>query len=287
MTTNTNHLWTALWFSCLILLTLEVPLGATEKAPDSERKTEEKISQAADQLKPEPAVTPPFATAVTATEIQFPGLTIDRKTHEIRMDATVCLDGGILEYLVCLTGTFEHESIFVTKVKPEILHAALLLTGLEPTPMIPELEDQWWSKALQAEKSRVGIDVEWESDGYAKRVNVITMIRKNFGDPKDMFLHGTPPPENSQLDEDADAWVFSGSFIRALENGEHIYETNRSGVVIGIWRNPSAVIQYGIKTENPYRGKNQGMAVNESSVPGEGTSVELIIYKYDPLESTF
>jgi len=287
MTNQTNHLRKALRLTCLALLVPGALISATEGTTDDEKKPGGETSQAADQLEPERPVTPPFATAVTATEILFPGLTIDRKTHEIRMDATVCLDGGILEYLVCLTGTFEHESIFVTEVKPEILHAALLLTGLEPTPMIPELEHLWWSKALEAEKSRVGIDVEWESDGYVKRVNVVTMIRKNFGDPKEMFVHGTPPPENSQLDEDADAWVFSGSFIRALENGEYIYETNRSGVVIGIWRNPSAVIQYGIKTENPYRGKNQGMAVNESSVPKEGTPVELIIYKYDPLESTF
>ena len=82
-------------------------------------------------------------------------------------------------------------------------------------------------------------------------------------------------------------WVFSGSFVGAQGDGRRVYGTDRSGIVIGIWRNSSAVIQYAKPTRNPYRGKNSGMAVNEDYVPNLGTPVKLVFYKYDPMGSVF
>jgi len=287
MTTQRNHLHKALLFTCLGLLLSGALLGATKIATEDEKKSGGEITRTADVFEPKDSANTPLDTEITATEIKFPELTINRETHEVRLDATVCLDRGILEYLVCLTGTFEHVSIFVTKVKPEILHAALLLTGFEPTPMQPEFEYRWWSQALEAEKSRVRIDVEWEINGRVQRANITSMIRRNTGNEIGMDHHETPDSLENEAEEVSDAWVFSGSFIRAQENGKRLYASTRSGVVIGIWRNPSAVIQYGKPTGNPYRGANQGMAVNEYSVPPKGTPVKLVFYKYDPLDSYF
>jgi hypothetical protein len=219
----------------------------------------------------------------TATEIKFPGLTIDRKTHEVRMDATACLDSGILEYLVCLKGTFEHESIFVTEVQPEMLHAALLLTGFKPTPMQPESEQIWWSKILEAKESRVRIDVEWQVDGRVERTNITSMIRKNSESPMTIYEFEDLEFHDDDLEVIYDAWFFSGSMKGERENGDLYYAANYSGAIVGIWANPSAVIQYGKKTRNPYRGANQGMAVNEGFALEEGTEVKLVFTRHDPL----
>jgi len=231
------------------------------------------------------AMNPPGSdVTITAAEIQFPGLTIDRKTHEVRMDATVCLDSGILEYVVCLEGTFEHESIFVTEVKPEMLHIALLLAGLEPNPMPPGLEQLWWGMATEAEESRVRIDVEWEVNGTVERANITSMIRKNTDDDTGMVYNNAPNLQQDESGEVSDLWIFSGSLLRTQENGKRLYAANYVGVVVGIWANPSAVIQYGKETRNPYRGTNQGMAVNENFVPELDTEVQLVFSKYAPSE---
>ena len=94
----------------------------------------------------------------------MPGVTVSRKTREVRIDAKVCLQEGILEYAVCRPNTFEHEAIFTTDAKPELVHAALLLCGLKPTPQLRGMGDLWWEKAMKQKQSRVKIEVEWEQD---------------------------------------------------------------------------------------------------------------------------
>ena len=51
--------------------------------------------------------------------VAVPGVTVNRETREVRVEATVCLKSGILEYLVCKPNTFEHEAIFTTTTKPD------------------------------------------------------------------------------------------------------------------------------------------------------------------------
>ncbi|PXA04389.1 hypothetical protein DDZ13_07605 [Coraliomargarita sinensis] len=222
---------------------------------------------------------------VTETELKFPGLVIDRETQEIRMDATVCLDSGILEYVVCRKGTFEHESIFVTEVKAEILHTALLLVGLEPFPMTGGLKETWWRSARKAEKSLLRIDVEWAIGDSVVRENIANMFRRNTGNSE-----ASADGERGGFREDvpegvSSAWVFTGSKLRMLDNGERHYTADSVGTVVGIWANQNSVIQYGKKTLNPYRGKNQGMAVNEYYVPELGTKVQLVFSKYTPFDA--
>ena len=57
---------------------------------------------------PGKAGAPPYT--VTETEIKLPGVTISRATREVRIEATACLESGILEYVVCRPDTFEHEA---------------------------------------------------------------------------------------------------------------------------------------------------------------------------------
>ncbi|MDT8390592.1 MAG: YdjY domain-containing protein [Lentisphaeria bacterium] len=218
---------------------------------------------------------------IEGDNITFPGLTINRKTREVRMDASVCLESGILEYLVCLPDTFEHEAIFVTTVKPEILHTALLLAGLKPTPMPPGLEQLWWERALKVADSRVRVEVEWDINGRTERTNIISLIRNRQGGDEDMW-GGEAAAAEEEPEEVTDSWVFTGSFLHTQKNGERVYAANFGGVVIGIWPNPSAVIQYGKESKNPYHGPGFGMEVNDEFVPKKGTPVKLVFSKYVP-----
>jgi len=212
---------------------------------------------------------------VSETEIKLPGVTIDRETLEVRIEATACLDSGILEYVVCRPNTFEHEAIFTTEAKPELVHAALLLGGLKPTPLLRGLTDLWWEKALKQAESRVKIEVEWEDEGKKKRVSLASLLRSR--EESGEGQGGEDPAKEEKALEVQEAWVFAGSFLQTnRESGARVYAANLSGILVGIWPDPSTVIQYGVANGNPYDGKGLGMEIHEERVPKVGTKVRLV-----------
>lgn len=232
------------------------------------------------QPHPGEATKEPFE--VTEKEVKLPGVTIDRATLEVRIEATVCLDSGILEYVVCRPDTFEHEAIFTTSAKPELVHAALLLAKLKPTPQRHGLVDLWWEKAMKQGDSRVKIEVEWEEEGKMNRVNLTAMLRSREGGEDSGGDDGEADPAEGR-GEVQDAWVFAGSFLHTnKQSGERVYAANLSGILVGIWPDPSTVIQYGIASANPYGGKGLGMEINEELVPEVGTEVKLIFSRCTP-----
>jgi len=62
----------------------------------------------------------------------LPGIVVDTKAREVRLEGTVCLQEGALELFVCGEGTREHESVIVVKAKPSHMTFALALLGLPP-----------------------------------------------------------------------------------------------------------------------------------------------------------
>jgi len=224
----------------------------------------------ADPASPDKAAKAEEPAIVTEAEIKLPGVTVNRETLEVRIEATVCLDSGVLEFVVCKPDSFEHESIFTTDAKPELVHAALLLAGLKPTPQLAGLTDLWWDKAMKQEASRVKIEVEWKAAEAQKRVNLSSMVRGREG-------------ADGVVVEAQDAWVFAGSFLQTNEDtGERFYAANFSGILVGIWPEPSTVIQYGVASGNPYENKGFGMEINEKNVPKVGTKVNLVFSRYIP-----
>jgi biopolymer transport protein ExbD len=73
------------------------------------------------------------ATAAEVPVIKtLPGIVVDTKVREVRLEGEVCLQRGGLELLACSPGTREHESILVIKAKPSHIVFALALLGLSP-----------------------------------------------------------------------------------------------------------------------------------------------------------
>ena len=240
------------------------------------------VAALADPVRPDPAEPPKDSVTMTDTEIKLPGVTINRETREVRIEATACLETGILEYVVCRPNTFEHEAIFTTDAKPELVHAALLLTGLKPTPQLRGLTDLWWDKALKQKESRVKIEVEWEDQGIKKRVNLSSLLRSREGTQGEQ---GEKDPAKKKA-EVRDAWVFAGSFLQTNpKTGQRVYAGNLSGILVGIWPDPSTVIQYGIASGNPYDGKDLGMEINEELIPKLDTKVNLVFSRFEPLQA--
>ncbi len=262
----------------LSLLCWAISLLSISADPESKPNPEPAPEQATPEQAEKPE-TPGFEA--TEKEIKLPGVTIDRVTKEVRIDAEVCLDTGLLEYVVCRPDTFEHEAIFTTKAKPELVHAALLLCGLKPTPQLRGLSDLWSENALKQKLSRVKIEVEWQEKEEKKRVNLIDMIRDR-SDEDDGYSSPAPDAEKKEKKETKvqDAWIFTGSFLHEIEEtGKQFYAANSSGILVGIWPDPSTVIQYGIQSGDPYAADHLGMAINEDNVPKVGTKVKLVFSK--------
>jgi len=186
-------------------------------------------------------------------------IAIDAKALEVKVDAVVCLDAGMLEYLVCIEGTMEHETIFSTQCVPSQLHLALLAVGLVPHPM--KNDPGWWHQARTKPKSRVDVHVEFEQEGKKVRRPVGAFMARR-GEKED----AEPIP---------DFWVFTGS-VFFKEDGKNQYAADHSGIVIGIIPNGSSVVQYGVVAEDPYQGENQGLEVDTKETPTLGTKVKLI-----------
>jgi biopolymer transport protein ExbD len=77
-----------------------------------------------------------FIAGASAAEVPviktLPGIVVDTKAKEVRLESEVCLQRGGLELLACSPGTREHESILVVKAKPSHIVFALALVGLSP-----------------------------------------------------------------------------------------------------------------------------------------------------------
>ena len=198
-------------------------------------------------------------------KVSFPSYEIDLEKKEVRMKSKVCLSGGLLEYLVCLPNSFEHEAIFVTSAKPELLHTSLLLIGRNPKQLY-RLGDLWWQAIPKFPDCRINVHVEWKEKGKFKRValNELLLRRKKV-----------------ESDEEADKlaenyWVFNGSFFF-----EKKYIANIDKTVVAITPQSSSVVQYGVLTFDPYTGDNFGFEVNKKLCPPYGTVVDIVFSVYE------
>jgi len=203
----------------------------------------------------------------------FPGFTIDFKAQEVLMDARVCLDEGILEYLACTKGTFDHEAIFDTKAKPELLHASLLFLGMEPDPRFVQMGSVIWDLTGERPNCLLKIYVEWEEAGELMRIDLEHFLVNRESEDEEEFF---------DLEDDPNSyWVFTGSFF--FKSGEEqVYAANENGGVVAIWMNPSCVIQYGKTLENPYQGEDSGLEINTEVCPPAGTEVKLVFKPFSP-----
>ena len=218
--------------SCALLFTVLIGIGSTEETKD------------------------PIAPADP-----FPGITVDVKNHLVSMEAKVCLRRGILEYLVCRTQTFEHESIFSTTVKGSHLHAALLMVGSESRAFAGE---EWADLVKEHKSTCLAVTVEYEVDGALVRKRMSEMVVNR--EKKD----GIVP----------DHWLFAGSAFYVVEEKTY-YAADSSGAVLGLTPMGAPVVQFGDTLGIPYQGENQGTEARGEAIPETGTTVRIVFSLLD------
>jgi hypothetical protein len=138
--------------------------------------------------------------------VEFPGL--------------VSLDEGWLEVAVCRRGSREHESIVVTDAVPSVVHAAMLLAGLEPGT--PATFDEQTRLPLPPTGTMISIELRFASSDAAGGV------------PISLPLAGAIEDAREQV---SPIWVFAGSLVRqnppSMGPGEY-YAADYAGTVVGL-----------------------------------------------------
>lgn len=250
------------WIPLSFLLAVPVFLGgADEPAAEPAPKTEPAPAPA-----PAPAGSPGAEAQPTAPEklappkvpkvIELDGIRIHPEEKYLELDATMCLDQGVIEVFGSSPGGKVHESLLILKAKPQYLHFGLLLMGLrEGRPT----NAQGGEEAPRGDP--VDLFVEWEEGGKRYRVPAEDMVYN---------VHTKRRMEGQ-------SWVFTGSRHvkgRNSNTGQEvdIYLANATGTVITTFRDQASVLD----NASRFSRDDTSYVTNEAVAPPRNTPLCLV-----------
>lgn len=179
-------------------------------------------------------------------------ITEDKKS--VVFNGMVCLNRGMLEFFLCSVNTKEYESIISTSVKPYIIHAGLLTTGIEPgTPV------RHTPKYEAPTGPVIDVKVRWlDKDGKRQEQDAREWIQ-DAGSKKSMDAQ----------------WVFAGSLMQKLHDGKLRYLADSTGEIIGVANFPTVVLDVPIESTD----KNEALLFQAftKNIPPPETQVTLIL----------
>lgn len=211
----------------------------------------------------------------------LPGVRWDSRQGLIALDATVCLERGILEYVAVAAGGKEYESAFRLHCRPAHVQQALLMAGWQPGEVAAEARGDYAEDANPVARppgapatAQPPADY-WQRGGGPTRVEIDAEIAQADGtwprQPLEHFLldraTGGPPARLR--------FVFTGSFF-AQRGEESRFAADVTLCVIALWYDPTALFNVAAQVGNPYRGA-AGLELNPDTVPPRDTRVRLIL----------
>jgi len=170
-----------------------------------------------------------------------------------------------LEVVACTKGTREHEALVMTEAQPSLVHAAMLLIGLEPgSPGAPRTRRE---APILPEGDSIRVEFVWRDSSGGEIVS----------DASDWIRH----VETGET-FGGSGWVFAGSRIVETQ-GREFYDADGTGLLIGLATFANARIEEAtmggatVALADPFS-PEAGMAepvwiANPERVPAFGTAV--------------
>ena len=195
--------------------------------------------------------------------VTLPGLTVhggDKKFIEATGKISLA-DGEILEFVAVEAKGRDYESLLTLDSRPSTMQFALLLIGCEPGAR-PHA-----AKPGEKTGTPLTIEIEWQRNGQTHRMPVETLLldRRTKTSLKNM------------------PWIFTGSyFTKSVVDGRQIFQSDEEQAFLALWWCPSIIINLDSEFGNPYRGEEQGFAVNSKAVPPKDTPIKLILRARTP-----
>ena len=154
-------------------------------------------------------------------KFRFGDVIIDQRKRVVEFNATSNQRNGLIEYALVHESGKTHESLFRTKIRPQILHACLLL--LKHTQADRFFENLWSEnpEKIDFSKSVIKTEVRWDQNGSQEKFSLeeLSINTKN----------------NSKLKEGS--FIFTGS-----KKIEDTYLADVSGSIIAVYADEDAVI---------------------------------------------
>lgn len=176
--------------------------------------------------------------------VKLPGIVIDFEKRCVDLEATVCLDRGLLELVACAKGSKEHESIVAVSAKAVHIHTVLLLLGANNgnpamRKQVGEDEKRWVNDPPRGDPIDVFL-VTTNKDGTAIERPISDFIVRSSErvDEVDGAVI-TAPNQTEQREDEKEArlphtFLFAGSRLRDNGPGPRQYLADSSGNVISI-----------------------------------------------------
>jgi len=182
-----------------------------------------------------------------------PALWFDPERRALIMRAQIVKREGFLEHLVCLRNTKEHEAILATDAVPRLIHAGLLLTGVEPGHPV-----QYRPEFKPPEGPPIRIEIEWKDKGETKRADARSWVEER---------------ETGKLMQVN--WVFAGSMkIDRPEFDELVYAAD-GGDLITVANFPEAILDVPFPSTNS--DEFLDFVAHTEAIPPLGTFVTLVL----------
>jgi hypothetical protein len=202
------------------------------------------------------------AAEQSAAKVTFPGIRVFPTEKRVEVDANLSLNDGIVEFLMVQKAGKDYESLLITDAKASHLSVALGLIGLKKKEV--ELTKEGMVKSVPGHAlidGAVSVQLKWEIKGKVRTSTVEDLLIRRSTEK-------TPPTA---------PWIFIGSRIRDLEGVGKVFAGDYEKVLAGVWYDGSAVLNYSVRSRNPYWGDDAGFIVNKDEVPPRGTQVTVII----------
>lgn len=175
------------------------------------------------------------ATQPAGKNVKLPGLVIDFQARCVDLEASVCLEEGMLELIACTKETKEHESIVVISARPMHVHTALLLLGAKngnPAMRRPVGEQQTRWIDVPPRGDPVDVYLVFENP-HGKQVEhpISDFVARTDG-----FDNGFDADEEIAEDDARlpNTFLFAGSHLHGDGPGPRRYLADLSGNVISI-----------------------------------------------------
>ena len=176
--------------------------------------------------------------------VRLPGMVIDLEKRCVDLEATICLERGLLELVACAKGSKEHESIVAVLAKGMHIHTALLLLGANNgnpamRKQIGEENKRWVNIPPQGDPIDVFLVIT-NKDGKAIERPISDFIIRTTGrvDEVDGNIITAADRAKQRVGNKQNilphTFVFAGSHLRDNGPGPRDYLADLSGNVISI-----------------------------------------------------
>jgi len=203
--------------------------------------------------------------------LKLPGISLNPADRFIDINATVCLNHGLLELVACTKNTKEHESIVVLNARPIHIHAALLLLKAKPgRPAMQKVIDdenlRWTPVTPTGEQVEVSL-VFQDNKGKIEEFSISTFVSPTkLNEFKGLEL-------DEKIQPFPKTFLFAGSHFSEEKNMPRKYACEYSGNVISI----STFGDELLCLPGIHGHANDGLAweVNSEKLPKVGTNLNL------------